>query len=319
MRAAVARAYGPPESIRVEEVPDPVPGPAEVLVRIRATTINRTDCAFRSASPPITRPVTGMRRPEQPVFGTEFAGVVEAVGVDVSRYAVGDRVFGYREPTFGCHAELVAVGEDEYMTTIPDGVSFESAAAATEGAHYATSAIRAAKVGDGRTALVYGATGAIGSAAVQLLPHFGATVTAVCGTDHVERARELGPRRVIDHQREDFTACGETFDFVLDAVSKTTFGACRPLLEPGGVYSSSELGPGLQNLPLSVLGLLHRGRRVVFPFPRLLDEDLQLIRRSLEDGSFAPLIDSVRPLDEIVDAARYAESGQKIGSVVLVP
>jgi NADPH:quinone reductase-like Zn-dependent oxidoreductase len=167
--------------------------------------------------------------------------------------------------------------------------------------------------------MVYGATGAIGSAAVQLLPHFGASVTAVCGTAHVERVRALGPKRVVDYETEDFTACGETFDFVLDAVGKSTFGTCKPLLKPGGIYSSSELGPGMQNLPLSLLGLLHRGRRVTFPYPRLRQDDLELIRQSLDDGTFVPLIDSVRPLDDIVDASRHAESGQKVGNIVLIP
>ena len=319
MRAAVARRYGPPEGITIEELPDPRPARDEMLIRIHATTLNRTDCGFRNASPPITRAITGLRRPRRPVFGTEFAGVVEEVGPDVTRFRTGGRVFGYREPQFGCHAEYVAVAEGEYVARIPDEVSFEHAAAATEGAHYALSAIRAAGVTDGQTVLVYGATGAIGSAAVQLVPQFGASVTAVCGSAHVERVRALGPDRVIDYQSEDFTKSGERFDFVLDAVGKTSFGTCKPLLKPGGIYSSSELGPGMQNIPLSLLGLVHRGRRVKFPFPHLRTDDLELIRQALEDGTFVPLIDSVRPLSEIVDASRYAESGQKVGNVVLVP
>ena len=315
----MSRTYGPPDAITIEAVPDPQPGRDEMLVRIHATTVNRTDCAFRRASPSISRVLTGMRRPKQPIFGTEFAGVIQEVGPDVTAFEVGDRVFGYREPAFGCHAEYVAVGEDEYVTRIPDHVSFEHAAAATEGAHYALSAIRAAGVTDGQAVLVYGATGAIGSAAVQLVPLFGASVTAVCGTTHVERVRELGPVRVIDYQSEPFAQCGDRFDFVLDAVGKTSFGACRALLKPGGIYCSSELGPGMQNIPLSLLGLVHRGRRVKFPFPHLRSVDLELIRQALDDGTFVPLVDSVRPLDEIVDASRYAESGQKVGSVVLVP
>lgn len=319
MRAALARTYGPPEVITLEDVPDPRPERDELLVRVHATTVNRTDCAFRTPTLPITRPLTGLRRPKQPIFGTEFSGVVEEAGPDVTRFEVGDRVFGYREPQFGCHAEYVAVGEDEYVARIPDRVSFEHAAAATEGAHYAISAIRVAGVADGHAALVYGATGAIGSAAVQFLPHFGASVTAVCGTANVDRVRALGPERVIDHETEDFTQCGERFDFVLDAVGKTTFGVCKPLLKPGGIYASSELGPWMQNIPLSLLGLVHRGRRVTFPFPHLRQDDLELIRQALDDGSFVPMIDSTRPLTEIVDASRHAESGQKLGSIVLVP
>lgn len=319
MRAAVAREYGPPEDITIEELPDPRPARDEMLVRVHATTVNRTDCAFRRASPWISRFLSGLRRPKQPVFGTEFAGVVEMVGPDVTAFGIGDRVFGYREPQFGCHAEYVVVGQGEYVARIPDHVSFEHAAAATEGAHYALTAIRSAGVADGQSVLVYGATGVIGSAAVQLVPLFGASVTAVCGTAYVERVRELGPDRVIDYQREDFTQCGEQFEFVLDAVGKSSFGACKPLLKPGGVYSSSELGPGMQNIPLALLGLAHRGRRVKFPIPRLRKDDLELIRQALDDGTFVPLIDSTRPLAEIVDASRHAESGQKVGSIVLVP
>lgn len=319
MKAALARTYGPPEVITLEDVPEPHPGADEMLVRVHATTVNRTDCAFRTPAQAILRTIIGLRRPKQPIFGSEFAGVVEEIGAGVTTFDVGDRVFGYREPAFGCHAEYVAVGQDEYVARIPDQVSFEHSAAATEGAHYALSAIRVAGVADGQTVLVYGATGAIGSAAVQLLPHFGASVTAVCGTAHVDTVRALGPERVIDYQTEDFTAGGEAFDFVLDAVGKSTFGACKPLLKPGGVYCSSELGPRMQNIPLSLLGLVHRGRRVKFPFPHLRSDDLELIRRSLDDGTFVPMIDSVRPLTEIVDASRHAESGQKVGNIVLVP
>ena len=157
MRAAVARQYGPPEGITIEEVPDPRPANDEMLIRIRATTVNRTDCAFRRASPPISRFLTGLRRPKQPVFGTEFAGVVEEVGPDVTRFRTGDRVFGYREPQFGCHAEYVVVGEGEYVAHIPEQVSFEYAAAATEGAHYSLTTIRGAGVAAGQSVLVYGA------------------------------------------------------------------------------------------------------------------------------------------------------------------
>jgi len=319
VRAALARTYGPPEVITIEDVPDPHPGSHEMLVRVHATTVNRTDCAFRIPAQSILRTITGLRRPKQPIFGTEFAGMVEDVGADVTRFDVGDRVFGYREPAFGCHAEYVAVGQDEYVGRIPDHVSFEHAAAATEGAHYALSAIRAAGVTDGQAVLVYGASGAIGSAAVQLLPVFGASVTTVCGTATIDRVRALGPERVIDYQTEDFTKCGEQFNFVLDAVGKSTFRRCKPLLKPGGIYSSSELGPGMQNIPLSLLGLVHRGRRVVFPLPHLRTDDLELIRQALDDGTFVPLIDSTRPLTEIVDASRHAESGQKVGNIVLVP
>jgi len=319
MMAAVSRRYGPAEAVTIEDVPTPEPRRDQILVRVEATTVNRTDCGFRSATPFVTRAFTGLVRPRQPIFGTEFAGVVEEVGQAVSGFEVGDRVFGYREPKFGCHAEYVAVGEGEFVATIPDGVPVEHAAAATEGAHYALGAIRAAGVRPGDAVLVHGATGAIGSAAVQLLPSFGAEVTAVCGTAGVPLVRGLGVQRVIDYQAEDFTRCGTDFGLVLDAVGKSSYAACKPLLGPRGVYSSTELGPMMQNPRLALTTRFRRGRRVIFPIPRLRDEDLALIRRTLADGTFRPLIDSTRPLAEIVDAYRHAESGQKNGSIVLTP
>ena len=317
MRAAVHRRYGPPEVVAVTEVPRPTPEPDELLVRVHRTTVNRTDCGFRAASPFVARFFTGLLRPKITIMGNEFAGVVEEVGPQVTGFAVGDRVLGYVEGRFGAHAEYLTVAEDASIAPIPDGIGFDEAAASTEGAHYALAFIQVAGIEPGQDVLVNGGTGAIGSAAVQLLAAMDVHVTAVCGTDHLDLVRDLGAERVIDYQSSDFTTEDATYDAVLDTVGKSTFGRCKHLLAPRGVYLSSELGPWVQNPLLALVTPLGRGRRVRFPMPKDDQEMIGDLARRVGDGSFRPLIDRHYPLDEIVDAYRYVESGQKIGNVVI--
>jgi NADPH:quinone reductase-like Zn-dependent oxidoreductase len=318
VRAAVQERYGPPEVVRVTDVPTPVPGADDLLIRVSATTVNRTDCAYRAARPfVIMRLAAGLTRPRRPVLGCEFAGVVAGVGGGVTSFAVGDRVFGWVEGRFGAHAEYLAVPETASMAitpaTVPDGV----AAAATEGSHYALSVIRGTRVRAGHDVLVNGATGAIGSAAVQLLRNLGARVTAVCGPESLDLVRSLGADRVIDRTAEDFTRDDASYDVVIDAVGKSTFGRCRRLLKPGGRYASSELGPRAQNPFLALVTPLARGRRVVFPIPRDDPRMMAEIGDLMAAGSFRPLVDRRYPLEQIVDAYRYVETGQKTGSVVI--
>lgn len=316
--AAVSTRYGGPDVVVVHQVPVPEPGDDEILIRVHATTVNRTDCAYRAARPFFMRSFTGLRRPRRTVLGTEFAGEVVDVGGAVDRFAVGERVFGYCEGRFGAHAELLVVRQDSSVATVPAGIDQVTAAAATEGSHYAASAIRRSGVRAGDRVLVNGATGGIGSAAVQLLAAMGAIVTAVCHAEHVELVRGLGASDVVTVEGGDFTRGPLRYDAVIDAVGTSTFGRCRRILEPHGVYLSSELGPGWQNIPLSLLGLLRRsGRRVVFPLP---DEGLPMIERIREHlvaGTFRPVIDRSYPLEDIVEAYRYVDAGQKLGNVVI--
>jgi NADPH:quinone reductase-like Zn-dependent oxidoreductase len=317
MRAAVCTRYGPPEVVRIAEVEKPVPGDDELLVLVRATTVNRTDCGFRAAKPFITRFFTGLSRPRVAILGTEFAGEVEAVGRNVTAFETGDRVFGYSEGRFGCHAEYLTIPEDGSVATLPRELTFVEAAPGTEGSHYALSFVRSARIQSGQDVLVNGATGAIGSAAVQIVTALGARVTAVCGTDHVELVAGLGAVRVIDHQQEDFTQDRMQYDVVLDAVGKSTFGRCRPLLKPGGAYFSSDLGPGCQNPLLALVTPLLPGKKVRFPIPKDNQAIVNHLRDLMEAGSFRPVIDRRYRLEQIVDAYRYVESGQKIGNVVI--
>jgi NADPH:quinone reductase-like Zn-dependent oxidoreductase len=262
---------------------------------------------------------TGLIRPRRSrrILGTEFAGEVEAAGGGVTSFEVGDRVFGYIEGPFGAHAEYLTTREDASVATMPANSTFEEAAASTEGSHYALANIRAAKIKSGQTVLVNGGTGAIGSAAVQLLKSLGAHVTVVCATEHVALVERLGADRVIDYRATDFTKDDQIYDVVFDAAGKSSFARCKRLLKPKGIYLSTELGPFPQNPILALVTPLFGDKRVLFPIPKHDQEMMKHIRGLLESGALKPVIDCGYPLDEIVDAYRYAETGQKVGNVVI--
>ena len=318
MKAAVHTRYGPPDVVRIADVEKPTAKDHEVLVKVYATSVNRTDCGFLSGKPFIVRLFSGLLRPKATVLGCEFAGAVEALGSGVTSFEVGDRVYGFSEWRFGAHAEYLTMPEDGSLATMPANVPFEEAACSTEGSHYALSLISRAKIGGGQHVLVNGATGAIGAAAVQLLKRLGAVVTAVCGAEHVELVRGLGADRVIDYTAQDFTKDEQTYDVVLDAVGKSSFGRCKRLLKPRGIYLSSDLGLLAQNPILALITPLFRGRKVMFPIPpKYTKERVQGFKEMIESGEFTPVIDRRYPLDEIVEAYRYVETGQKIGNVVI--
>jgi NADPH:quinone reductase-like Zn-dependent oxidoreductase len=318
MRAAVHERYGPPEVVRVLDRPVPSPGEGELLVRVHRTTVNRTDTAYRSGRPAVNRVVAGIRRPRATVLGCEFAGVVTATGPGVREPAVGERVFGYVEGRFGAHAEYLLVPADGFLATIPPGVPDDVAAAATEGAHYALAVLQRARIRSGEQVLVHGATGAIGSALVQLLHDAGATVTAVCDGEHADLVRGLGAVRVVDRTRSDSTRDPGTYDVVVDAVGKSSFGACRRLLRPRGRFVSTDLGRGAQNPLLALVTPVLRRRRVVFPVPVADPAMPGRLRDLLASGRFRPVLDPHRfRLEDVVEAHRYVETGQKIGSVVV--
>jgi NADPH:quinone reductase-like Zn-dependent oxidoreductase len=317
MKAAVQHRYGPPDVVAIEEVETPVPGDHELLVKVRATTVNRTDCGYRAAHPFFIRVFSGLVRPKATILGNEFAGEVEAVGRDVTSFAVGERVFGYNEGSFGAHAQYLAIPEDGSIATMPAGLSFDEVAPSTEGSHYALAFIRRANIEPGDDVLVYGATGAIGSAAVQILHHLGAVVTAVCRSEHLALVERLGADRVVDYTNGDFTDEEQTYDVVFDAVGKSSFGRCRRLLKPRGVYLSSDLGPFSQNALLPLATRWSRGRKVLFPVPREDPHMVEYFKELLESGAFKPVVDRRYPLDQIVEAYRYVETGQKVGNVVI--
>ena len=317
MKAAVHTRYGPPDVARVVNVPAPTAKDDEVLVKVYATTVNRTDCGFRGARPFFVRLFTGLVRPRVRILGNEFAGQVEALGAAVTSFAVGDRVFGYNDTAFGAHAQYLTIREDASLARIPANMTYTQAAPATEGSHYALGNIRKAKIRAGQRVLVNGATGAIGSAAVQLLASRGVHVTAVCDTAHLELVCSLGAERIIDRTVEDFTQDGQTYDAVFDAVGKSSFGRCRRLLEPRGVYMATDLGTGGQNPFLALVTPLLPGKSVLFALQRHDQAMMNDFKDLMESGLFRPVVDRSYPLEEIVEAYRYVETGQKVGNVVI--
>lgn len=317
MKAVVHTKYGPPEVLQIKEVEKPVPKDKEVLIKVHATTVNRTDCGFRSAEYFISRFFSGLLKPKNQILGNEFAGVIEEIGEGVSLFKIGDRVFGYNDTKFGAQAEYMTMGENEAIVTIPDNLSFEEAAPITEGAHYALHDIRAAKVKSGQNVMVYGATGAIGSAAVQLLKYFGANVTAVCNTQNVELVKSLGADEVIEYQTQDFTKTDTRFDLVFDAVGKSSFGKCKMLLKEKGIYISTELGKNGENIFYALITPLFGGKKVLFPLPTISKEDVFFLKGLVEAGKFKPVIDRKYSMEQIVEAAKYVETGQKAGNVVI--
>jgi NADPH:quinone reductase-like Zn-dependent oxidoreductase len=320
MKAAFRTSYGSPDVLEVRDVPTPEPAPGEVLVRVHSTTVSRTDCGGLWGEPFVYRFFVGLPGPSRTATGCDFAGDVEAVGQGVTAFRVGDRVWGFDDNCAGTHAEYVTFSARKAIATIPPGVDYAQAVASAEGAHYAISFLRKVPAEPGRQVLVNGATGAIGSAAVQLLKHHGVHVTAVCATPHVALVTTLGADRVIDYLTHDFTKEDNAqYDFVLDAVGKSTFAACKTVLKPGGVYVSAELGPGGENVYLALLApFVGRNRkRVLFPFPLDIKGSLAQMRDLLDQNKFRPVIDRTYRLDDIREAFTYVASGQKIGNVIL--
>ena len=306
--------------LSLTQMAKPVPGDGEILVRVRATTVNRTDCATIRAKPFFMRLVTGLFKPRKPVPGSEFAGVVEDICSGVTSFEKGHRVFGFDDEGACAHAEFLTIREDKAIT-IPEGISFSQAAASSEGAHYAYNFINKVDLKEGHEVLVNGASGAIGSAAVQLLRSFGARVTAVCGTENVELVQSLGADEVIDYSRRDFTTDGKRYNYVFDTVGKSSFFKCMKSLKPGGVYISSDLGFLAQNLYLPaitpVIQFLFGRRKTAFPYPADIQRTLALVSNLMQSGQFKAVIDREYTLDEIIDAYRYVEKGYKTGNVVV--
>ena len=316
MRAVVHDRYGPPDVLHLDEVERPVPKDDEILVAIRATSVTRADAHLRAGTPFVQRFQSGLRRPKRRILGHELAGEVVETGSAVTAFAVGDRVFGalpYLALRTGAYADFMSIPEGWPLAKIPEGMDFEQVAGVGDGALCAFNAYRPVDV-QGKDVLVYGASGSIGTAGVQLGKYLGANVTAVCNTKNVELVRSLGADEVIDYENEDFTKNGKTYDVIFDAVGKHSFNGCRGSLNPGGFYLPTD---GFRNL---FLWLVHKrlgDKKVVFEFPRFRKDDVLLLAELLETGRYRPVIDRVYLLEDVVEATRYVETGQKVGNVVL--
>lgn len=317
MKAMVHSRYGAPDVVHLAAVDKPVPTDDELLVRVVATTVNRTDCGFRDPDPFFVRFFSGLTKPKQPILGSEFAGEVEAVGHGVTSFKPGDRVFGLTGMRFGCHAEYVCVPEGGVVATIPASMTYEEAAAIPDGATLALSCLKKAELQRGQDILIYGASGSIGTAGVQLAKHLGANVTAVCGTRNLDLVRSLGADAVIDYTAGDFTRSGATYDVVFDAVGKSSFARCKRLLKPGGTYIATDLG-FLWQVPFLMLWTSRFGdKKAILAIPKESKQNIALFRELIEAGELKAVIDRRYPLEQIAEAHRYVETERKTGNVVV--
>jgi len=322
MKAIVHTAYGPPDELELREVEKPIPKDNEVLISIHATTVTSSDCNVRNLTFAPTWSVLpmrmqfGLREPKITRLGIDLAGEVEAVGKDVKRYREGDQVFGRPDPALGAHAEYICIAEDGVLAAKPDNMTFEEAACLPLAANTALYFIRdLGKIQAGQTVIINGASGGIGTFAVQLAKYYGAEVTGVCSTANVEMVKSLGADKVIDYTREDFTASGEVYDVVFDVVSKTSYARCKDLLKKNGLYLAAlpTLAIVLQTIWTSMVG----DKKVKFGDAAGKAENLVFLKELVEAGKLRSVIDRRYPLEQIAEAFRYAETGHKKGNVVV--
>jgi NADPH:quinone reductase-like Zn-dependent oxidoreductase len=317
MKASVNTKYGPPEVLEIKEVEKPSPKDNELLIKIHATTVNRTDCGFRNPEYFIVRIVGGLFAPRKHILGTELAGEVEAIGKNVKTFKPGDQVFGLSTFNFGTHAEYVCVKEEKAIALKPTNMSYQEAAAVCDGAFLAYANLKKIDFSTPKKVLVNGASGSIGSSTVQLAKYLGADITAVCDTKRAELVKSLGANKVIDYTKEDFTNCGELFDLVFDSVGKSSFGKCKKILKPKGIYISSELGYMSQNIFYALFTPLFGGKKVLFPIPVDKKEDIIFFKELIEVGKYKAIIDRTYPFEQIIEATKYVEAGEKTGNVVI--
>ena len=315
MKASTYKRYGNPEVLSISEVSIPTCISTEILVKIRASTVNRTDCAMLTAKPFIMRFFTGMIKPKNPILGTDFAGEVVEVGASVSEYKVGDKIFGFHDMGVSSHAEYLKIAQDSAIKKMPANCSFIQAAGLCEGAHYAYNCLSKLTITNDQKIMVNGGTGAIGSALIQILKSKGAIITATARTEHLEMVEKLGAEKVIDYTQIDFTDLDERFDFVFDVVGKSTFGKCKHLLIPKGIYISSELGPFSQNVFYALVTPLFGGRKVIFPIPSDVKKSLTYMKGLFEAEKFDALKDKEYRLEEVAAAFIYVLKGGKVGNV----
>lgn len=316
MKAATRRNYGSFNDISIETTQNPTPKEDEVLVKVKATTVNRTDCANLTGKPFIMKMMLGFPKPRKIIMGTDFAGEVIEIGKNVTSFERGDRVFSFLDMGLESQAELVCIKEKSLLR-IPENIDFKHAAASLEGAHYAYSFIHYVDIKPGNKILINGATGAIGSALLQFVRLFDVHLTVTSNSKNRDLMHSLGAGKIIDFTKEDFTKTDESFDYIFDSVGKSTFGACKPILKEKGIYISSELGPNAENIWFALRTKMSKNKKVIFPIPFSQRETMPYIIDLLKTRKFKPVIDKEYHLEEISEAYGYVLSGQKTGNVII--
>jgi len=313
MKAALRSKYGLAEVLSIQEIAKPTPKGNEILIKVHATTVNRSDYHVLTGKPFFMRFFTGLFKPSLSITGSDFAGKIEAIGENVKTFQTGDRVIGFVDMGLQSHAQYMVLPESKAIKA-PLNTSYAEAVACIEGAFYALSAVNRMKPVAGQSALVVGGTGAIGSAFIQLLKCYGVATTAVCAGEHSDLVLSLGAQRIIDYRTMDFTKDRDKYDLVFDAVGNNSFVKCRPLLKDKGLYSATG---GFGNTFWIIISPLLGGKKAVFAIPKNVNGSLAFIRDLIEKGKFKPVIDRSYPLEKIADAYTYVASGQKIGNVII--
>lgn len=315
MKAIVCTKYGPPDVLQLASVEKPAPGDNEILIKIHATAVSSGDVHLRKADPFAIRLFFGLTKPKRKILGYVLAGEIEAVGKDVKLFKKGDRVFGTTGMRMGAYAGYVCLPEDGVLGIMPANMTYEEAASIPFGGNTALYFLKKGNIQRGQKVLIYGASGAIGTAAVQLAKHFGAEVTGVCSTSNLEMVKSLGAGRVIDYTAADFTKSGETYDVIFDTVGKSSFsGSIRSLNENGTLILAAA------GLPQMVRGLwtsMTSSKKVISGVMSEKAEDVDLFKELIEAGKIKPVIDRTYPLEQIADAHQYVDKGHKKGNVVI--
>jgi NADPH:quinone reductase-like Zn-dependent oxidoreductase len=321
MKSVEYKEYGSPEVLKIVNVDKPVPKENEVLVRVYSTTVTATECTFRKGVPYFSRLFTGLKRPKITTPGEELSGKIESIGRDVKLFRESDSVFGTAGPGFGANAEYICIPEDGVLCLKPENVNFDEAASSVDGFLTSLPFLRdKGNIKSGQKVLIYGASGSVGSAAVQIAKYYGAEVTGVCSTSNLELVKRLGAEKAVDYLKEDFTDSGNTYDIIFDAVGKISFPDCKKSLTPYGIFLEAGIGIGI--IPHVILTSVFPGKKAKIAAtglrsPKERKADLQLLKELIESEKIKPVIDRIYSLDEISDAHTYADKGHKKGNVVI--
>ncbi|MPR36974.1 NAD(P)-dependent alcohol dehydrogenase [Salmonirosea aquatica] len=316
MKAAVYTLYGNPEVVQVKDVPKPTPKHNELVIKVNATTVTAGDWRMRAGNPFPIKLYNGLFKLKRTVLGHEFSGVVDSLGKNVAKFKKGDTLFGYTGANAGAHAEYVLVPANGVVAHKPGNIEDQDAAALPVGALTSLYFLRKADIKQGQNVLVYGASGSVGTYAVQLAKFFGATVTAVCSQANAELVRSLGADQAIDYGKQDFAKGPEKFDVIFDAVGKTSYAKSKKVLKPKGFYLT--VGMGVSFMLQSAMNVFTRKHQLISGVAKLTKEELQFLTSLLEVGTIKPVIDRVYPLSEIRKAHQHAETGHKKGNIVIL-